>query len=294
MIDGVLHRVRYCTAMQLVYLATPDSYQYEGLFWPANSGRRTRVGAVLVHGWTYWHDPRVRTRGFCGKCMAAVGSTLAEIGVPAVLSMNRGFHAPEFFNDCAIDFQTNIDFLAAQGCEEIVIIGHSLGGAKCAYYAGEVGHPLLRGVVLMSAIPTSYNFEGKEKEELIASARRVVAEGNPNDIIPCREGKTVSLHEAATVVQSVDTAYRGTTLDAAANISVPVFSLAAEREWSWFQIVTKGIQAVAKKAPSLDVEIIAGAKDHAYSGYEDYVAKIVSSWVRDQLLNKPLSGETQP
>jgi pimeloyl-ACP methyl ester carboxylesterase len=273
--------------MELVYLTTPDNYSCEGLFWRATPGKQTRLGAILVHGWSYWYDPRVRTRGFCGKYMAAVGSALAEIGVPAVLSMNRGFHAPEFFNDCAIDFQTNIEFLVAQGCEEIVIIGHSLGGAKCAYYAGEVGHPRLRGVVLMSAIPSSYNFEGREKEELIASARRIVAEGTPNDIISCREGKTVSLHEAATVVRSVDTAYRGTTLDAAAKISVPVFSFAAEREWSWFQVVTKGIQAVAKKAPSLDVEIMAGAKDHGYSGYEDYVGGIVSSWVRHRLLNKP-------
>jgi alpha-beta hydrolase superfamily lysophospholipase len=200
--------------------------------------------------------------------------------------MNRGFHAPEFFNDCAIDFQTNIDFLLAQGCSEIVLAGHSLGGAKCAYYAGEVGHALLKGVVLLSAIPSSYNFEGKEKEALIAQARQLVAQGHEHQIIPCVEGKTVSLHEVASVIKSFDTAYRGTTLDASAKITVPVLSLAAEREWSWFQIVTHGIQAAACKAPSVDVEIVRGARDHAYSGYEEYVAQQVSQWVRDRVMDQ--------
>jgi pimeloyl-ACP methyl ester carboxylesterase len=200
--------------------------------------------------------------------------------------MNRGFHAPELFNDCAIDFQTNIDFLLSQGCSEVIIAGHSLGGAKCAYYAGEVGHSLLRGVILMSAIPSSYNFQGTEKEELIAHARHLAAQGHQHHIIPCVEGKTVSLHEVATLVTSVDTGYRGTTLDASAKIAVPVLSLAAEREWNWFQIVTNGIQAAARKAPSVEIEIIRGAKDHTYSGYEEYVAQRVSRWVRDTVIGQ--------
>jgi pimeloyl-ACP methyl ester carboxylesterase len=271
--------------MELVYLSTPDNYSCEGLFWPSTSGNRTRLGAVLVHGWTYWYDPRVRSRGFCGKYMAAVGAALGEIGVPSILSMNRGFHAPEFFNDCAIDFETNIDFLVAQGCEEVVIIGHSLGGAKCAYYAGELKHPRLRGVVLMSAIPSSYNFEGQVKEELVAQARQLVAEGHKHRILACEEGKTVSLHEPATLVRSFESGYRGTTLEAASKISIPILSFAAEREWSWFQIVTKGIQAAACQAPSIDTEIIQGARDHTYSGFENYVGKRVSSWVQQRLLS---------
>jgi alpha-beta hydrolase superfamily lysophospholipase len=223
---------------------------------------------------------------FCGKHIAAVGEALARIGVPAVLTMNRGFHAPEFFNDCAIDFQANIDFLLAQGCSEIVIAGHSLGGAKCAYYAGEVGHALLKGVILLSAIPSSYNFEGKEKEALITQGRQLVAQGQEHHIIPCVEGKTVSLHEAATVIKSFDTAYRGTTLDASAKITVPVLSLAAEREWNWFQIVTNGIKAAARQAPSVDVEIVRGARDHTYSGYEEYVAQRVSQWVQSKFVER--------
>ncbi|MEY4701353.1 MAG: hypothetical protein RL326_1540 [Pseudomonadota bacterium] len=267
--------------MELVYLSTPDGYTCEGLFWPATTPQ-TKVGAVLVHGWSFWHDARVRTRGFCGKHMAAVGERLAAIGIPVVLTMNRGFHAAEFFNDCVIDFQTNIDFLVSKGCEEIVVIGHSLGGAKCAYFAGEVGHPRLRGVVLMSAIPSSYNFAGKDS--LVATARQYVTDGHGQMIIPFEEGKTIALHEAETTVRCVDHAYRGTTLDAAAKIKVPILSFAAEREWAWFQEVTKGIGRVATHAESLDTEIIIGARDHTYSGHEEYVATLVAEWTSRRLL----------
>jgi alpha-beta hydrolase superfamily lysophospholipase len=214
--------------------------------------------------------------------MATVAEQLAHAGVPAVLTMNRGFHAAEFFNDCVIDFQTNIDFLVSKGCEEIVVIGHSLGGAKCAYFAGEVGHPRLRGVVLMSAIPSSYNFAGKD--DLVTTARKYVSDGRGSMIIPFEEGKTIALHEAETTVRSVDHAYRGTTLDAASKITVPILSFAAEREWAWFQEVTKGIRVTTMRAPSVDTEILVGARDHSYTGHEDFAANLVTDWIRRKLL----------
>ncbi len=269
--------------MELVYLSTSDGYENEGLLW-SPPGEPKKLGAVLVHGWTYWHDPRVRTRGFCGKHMAAVAERLAKDGVPAVLTMNRGFHAPEFFNDCVIDFQTNIDFLVSRGCEEVVIIGHSLGGAKCAYFAGEVGHPHVRGVVLMSAIPSSYNFSGKE--ELIIEARRQIAAGHEHIILPFEDGRTIALDEANSLIHSFENAYRGTTLDAARKIKMPLFSFAAEREWAWFQEVTKGLSADAQGA-WVETEILQGARNHTYSGYESQMAEQVASWVQRKLLLNP-------
>ena len=262
--------------MELVYLQTPDRYNCEGLFWPSRTGR-AKLGAVLVHGWSFWFDPRDRSRGFCGKLLATIAERLSESGVPAVLAMNRGFHAPEFFNDCSIDFQASIDFLVARGCEEILVIGHSLGGAKCAYYAGEVGHPMLRGVVLLSAIPSTYNFAGKEA--LIEEARGMVAAGTLPTILPFTEGQTVALHEPKTLIRSFEDAYRGTTLDAAAKITVPILSLAAEGEWSWFQEVTQGIKSVARKSAAVDAHIICGARDHSYSGYEEDAAQRVRAWM---------------
>lgn len=267
--------------MKLISLTTPDRYVCEGLFWPANVDSpklgAVKLGAVLVHGWTFWYDPRNRDRSFCGKLLSTVGEHLSQAGVPAVLLMNRGFHAPEYFNDCAIDFQTSIDFLVSQGCEEIVIIGHSLGGAKCAYYAAEVGHPMLRGVVLLSAIPSTYNFAGKE--ELIEEARRCVAEQRGPTILPFTEGQTVALHEPATLLRSFESAYRGTTLDAAAKITLPILSLAAEGEWSWFQEVCRGIKAAAKQSRAVEAQILSGARDHGYSGHEGVAAQKVVAWL---------------
>lgn len=266
--------------MELVYLSTPDGYDYEGLFWSPSEAPK-KLGAVLVHGWTFWHDPRVRNRGFCGKHMAAVGERLARIGVPTILAMNRGFHAPEFFNDCVIDFQTKIDFLVSRGCEEIVILGHSLGGAKCAYFAGEIGHPRVRGVVLMSAIPSSFNFLGKE--ELLAEARRQIEAGHEHLILPFEEGRTIALDEAKNLIHSFENAYRGTTLDAARKIKLPLFSFAAEREWAWFQEVTKGLSD-GRQGALVETEIIQGARNHTYSGHEELVAERVTGWVERTLL----------
>lgn len=198
---------RLLDSMELVYLSTPDGYTSEGLLWPSLS-QPAKLGAVLVHGWTYWHDPRVLYRGFCGQSMAAIGSRLAEAGVPTVLTMNRGFHAPEFFNDCTIDFHT--------------ALAHE-------------------------------------------------------------EGKTIAPHEAQTLVRNVDHGYRGTTLDAASKISVSLYSFAAEREWAWFQEVTKGLRDISSKTTNIEAEIIQGVRDHAYSGYEEVVAERVIGWLQRTL-----------
>ena len=268
--------------MQLVYLDTSDGYTLEGLYWPGVKQQR-RMGAVLVHGWTFWHDIRVRSRGFCGKNMASIATHLSQIGVPTILAMNRGFHAPEFFNDCVIDFEACIEFLVSQGCEEIVILGHSLGGAKCAYFAGEVGHPRLRGVVLMSAIPSTYNFS--DKEALVAEAEKCVVEGRPDTVIPFQEGKTTSLNHAETLLRSLNEGYRGTTLEAVSKIFLPILSIAAEREWEWFQRVTRGILADKHFPASVTAGILSGICDHSYSNHEEAVAVKVTDWIKRSLLS---------
>jgi pimeloyl-ACP methyl ester carboxylesterase len=268
--------------MQLVYVDTSDGLTLEGLYWPAG-GPKARLGAVLVHGWTFWHDMRVRSRGFCGKNMASIATHLSQGGIPTVLTMNRGFHAPEFFNDCVIDFEASIDFLVSQGCEEIVILGHSLGGAKCAYFAGEVGHPRLRGVVLMSAIPSTYNFSGKEG--LVAEAQRCIVEGRPDTVIPFQEGKTTSLNHAETLVRSLTEGYRGTTLEAVSKISLPTLSIAAEREWEWFQRVTRGILASKSHPENIKAVLLSGVADHGYSNHEEAVAIRIADWIKHTLLS---------
>jgi pimeloyl-ACP methyl ester carboxylesterase len=268
--------------MEFVTIATQDGYQCEGIYWPPTPTLHSRaLGVVFVHGWTNWHDARVKQRGFCGSLISRTASVLANAGIPSVLTMNRGFHAPEFFNDCALDFEANIDFLVSRGCEYVVIIGHSLGGAKCAYFAGEVGHPRLKGVVLMSAIPSTYNFEGKEA--LVDKARNLVEQGEADAVLSLKEGRTIAIHEAATLVRNVDHGYRGTTLDAASKIKVHLLSLAAAGEWSWFQEVSQGICSRAHLAQSVESFIFPQARDHSYSGAEDAVGDHVLKWLERRL-----------
>ena len=268
--------------MQLVYLDTSDGYTLEGLYWPGVKQQR-RIGAVLVHGWTFWHDMRSRFRGFCGRHMASIATHVSSLGIDTLLTMNRGFHAPEFFNDCVIDFETSIEFLVSQGCEEIIVLGHSLGGAKCAYFTGEVGHPLLRGMVLMSAIPSTYNFSGKES--LVELAQRYIDDGCADTIIPLREKKTTALHHAETLARSFTDGYRGTTLEALSRVTIPTLSIAAEREWEWFQRVTKGILASSQYPVSVEAELLSGVCNHYYSNHEEAVAIKVTDWIKRSLLS---------
>jgi hypothetical protein len=133
----------------------------------------------------------------------------------------------------------------------------------------------------MSAIPSSYNFSGKE--ELLTEARRQIAAGHEHIILPFEDGRTIALDEANNLIHSFENAYRGTTLDAARKIKMPLFSFAAEREWAWFQEVTRGLSGDPQRT-LVEAEIIQGARNHTYSGHEEQVADRVASWVQRRLL----------
>ena len=268
--------------MQIVTVSTKDGFTYEGIYWPG-AAANPKLGAVFVHGWTGGYDPKGRYRGFVGNNVTVAASMLAGVGISSLSAVNRGYHAPEFFNDSSYDIDAYIDFLVSQGCEKVLLLGHSLGGAKCAYYGGEVGHPQLGGVVLMSAIPTTYNFEGKEG--LLEQAQAMIAAGNGHLPIARKEGETITTYEPVTLMKNFHEAYRGTTLDAVKKIKLPLLSFAAEGEWRWFHEVTKGIIEMKLISSMMEAVMLPGIDSHGYEGHENEVTGHILRWIERNFPN---------
>ena len=94
------------------------------------------VGVVLVHGYT---------GTFTGEVEGALPPLLAVAGYTTLVANNRGAGilgaARERFEGCVPDIRAAIDLMADRGYDRIVLLGHSKGGVKAAYYLAQTGDP---------------------------------------------------------------------------------------------------------------------------------------------------------
>ncbi len=264
--------------MNIIEVQTKDGWKLEGAYWPSEAS--SEVGVVLVNGWSDWYVPSHTERSFLGKFLRTIGNIFPEKGIHAISVMQRGFHSPEFFNDCVFDIQACIDFLKENGCKKIVIMGHSLGGAKTAYFAGTQNVPELKAIVLKSAIPAIH--DGYTRADLLKTSREMIAKGEGELFFSKKEGKeTIVNYNPNMFVKNYEEGYQKNTLDIAAEITIPILSIAAEHEWDWFHTVTLGIKEAAQKSPRVDTQIVKGAPDHGYTGHETEVAEYILQWIRE-------------
>ena len=263
--------------MEIANVSTKDGWNLTGLYCKGNDSV-SDVGAVLMHGWVTHYDENNRETFLFGKHIEAIAETLSRNGIPSLAAANRGYYRPEFFDDCASDIRGCIEFFASKGIRKIILLGHSLGGAKAAYFSGTQICPELKAVVLMSAIPAIHRLFARE--DLLKLMRQKIANGKGDLIFSRKEGGAVSTFLPKTFMKNYESGYQKETLDAAENISVPILSIAAEKEWDWFREVLNAIKGRAKKSPRVDTKIFEGVAEHTYAGHEQEIADFIAEWVK--------------
>lgn len=120
---------------------------------------------------------RINTRGH--DLMASIPSSKGSV---------RGGAAFEQVMDCRHDVTAWCDFLVAQGCRSLVLIGHSLGGVKAFWSQKLARHSAVTGIVGLS--PPRFvhrRFQADERCEAFRrdflAAQKLVAEGQPQSLL---------------------------------------------------------------------------------------------------------------
>lgn len=264
--------------MELIDIKTADNYRLEGLFW--ESSTLSEIGAVFVHGWVGAYNPKYKDSFILGSHITKIAKILSNNGISTIATLNRGYHKPEFFNDCVFDIQANIDFLTSRGIKKIILLGHSLGGAKVAYFTGTQKRILqCRACVLMSAIPAIHDLY--DKPEVLARSRDMIAKGEGELFFSRKEGNDIVTYHPDTFIKNYSLAYQKNTLDIIEEIGIPILSIAAEKEWEWFRVVLFGIKSRAKKSPRVDTKVFDSIADHTYIDYEEAVGEYVAKWIKE-------------
>src|SRR4051812_32531758 len=173
---------------EIVYTDTADGLTLEGVVIRPTTTPSRSLPVIWVHG---------LTGRFYAKSSMLSGRDLAAEGYTFVSGNNRGhdFGARvmrkngeamlagggwERFDESPHDVEAWIAFAGSIGFERVVLIGHSLGGLKVAYYQALRQDPRVAGLVSASSAIRA----GRVDPDLLKLAERMEAEGKKQDLLP--------------------------------------------------------------------------------------------------------------
>ena len=181
-----------------------------------------------------------------------------------------------------------LDFATRLGCAHMVLLGHSLGARKVAYYQAERADP--RVVGLIAASPAAMPLEPPDAA-LLAMAREMVVAGRGCDLLPwpavgCSMSAQTYLDHEDREGPFLNVYVRhGATYEAplVARVACPLLAFFGALEgWSRDggdrapELET--IRRHATAAPRVDTLLIPGA-NHSYESHEAAVATAIADWL---------------
>lgn len=285
---------------QIVWTPSEDERAQVGVLLQPTGGRARPIGIVCIHGATW---------NFYAPLLIHLGRALAQRGYRVVSGNTRGHDVaaqdlpwsifvsdsgPEAYaarrlggggwarwDDEPHDVAGWIDFVVAQGAEQVVLIGHSLGVLRITYYQALRQDPRVVGLVLASAADRVAAVDPARLE----LAERLVAEGREDALLPVAEGVPMifALESAASVVHWERHAGRFATeghLPWIASIRTPVLATGGTVDQSFpdLRADLEQMRARAVQAPRFDIHMFEGA-DHFYRGLERELAEVVAGWL---------------
>jgi pimeloyl-ACP methyl ester carboxylesterase len=283
---------------QIVYTPSEDQRWLAGVLMRPTGGTIRSIGIVSLHGSPgYFYVP---TNVYLGRALAeqgyryVSGNTRAHDAASAdipwpwncrdddLAQWRLGGEGWSRFDEEPRDVAGWIDFLVAEGAEQIVLFGHSGGVRRANYYQAERQDPRVVGVILAGSSDWVLPLDPARLE----LAERLVAEGQGEALLPVPEGVPLldGMQSAASYVHwgsyASQFAAEGHT-PWIASIRVPVLVTlgAAELEGSpRMRPNVENMRSRAAQVPRFDIQVIEGA-DHCYAGHERKLAEVVADWL---------------
>jgi predicted alpha/beta-hydrolase family hydrolase len=262
--------------MEFCQVWTEDGVLLTGLVHRPAAGRDLGLAAVLVHGFS---------SRFYSQVVLGLAGGLAARGVLTVAGNNRGHDigallrrregppllagaAWERLEDAPYDVAAWLAAAAERAAGPLALIGHSLGGLKCALYCVERQDARVAALVLASPPLRMQPPEvpaGLPDEALVPGTR-----------YPCSAQTLRSRHALAERLRPLELFSR---------LRPPTLVLFGERELDPDADATLDRLA----GYGVDTAVIPGA-DHNYTGCEDAVAGAIAGWLQGVALEPPAMG----
>jgi pimeloyl-ACP methyl ester carboxylesterase len=283
--------------VELVEIRTSDDVPHSGALAKAKplGGTRRFDAVLMMHG---------AAGTFFEAFYRNFSAALVDRGVATLRANNRGHDvvnrgdgrgrllgvALEAIEDCTIDWDAWLGFLAGRGYKRILLFGHSLGAVKSAYYLATTPDERVTGCVLAS--PPHFNTErmlaserGPEFAAAIAAAKALVAAGKPDEFMPTTF-PLKSFSGAQAYLSKYAAGAKFDVLELAAKIPCPVLALTGENELtdSNFRDHPAGYAAAHQKKRDLDFVVVPDG-DHYYTLAQTFAIDHLLAWIDRESLD---------
>ncbi len=279
---------------------TKDGIKLAGIAaYPKKRGKRA---VIWVHGFTSkFYSGKTRNEELAKACLAkgmafaAFNNRGQDVAVRfykkdnSVLFGGAGF---EKFTDCTYDIDAYVQFFREKGYEEIILIGHSTGANKVAYYLSQKPHKTVAAGVLAAPIcdiaGTSAVLGKKKFDALVADITKQ-AKGKPGDEIirvPVDPGfltydRFLSMYTPG-MPEDMFPYYADVKWGRFSKITKPLLVVVGEKDEWLDRPVEKyfaGFAANAHQKAKLKTAMVPGS-DHSYIGFEKVFTKKVLQWIQ--------------
>lgn len=268
---------------ELAYVEREDGLGLEGAIISPNGTARKPLAIILIHGNTsrFYDLPYVQL----GRELAQMGYTFITASthghdVVSVVWDSEGGSAPggacwERFDEMPLDIAPWVDLACANGAEGVILIGHSFGASKAAYYQAVRHDPRVRGIICASA-----DVKWQADAERMSVAEQMESEGREDEVLPALEVSWYRMSARtflgrARIAQHVLTSQERTPH--IAEVECPILAFyGTEEEWCGTQADLDNITRNAGAA-KVSTHIVEGA-DHVYWGRAAEVAGLIDQW----------------
>ena len=277
--------------VELVSLLNDDGLRLDGAYYAPAEGAEGAgpVDAVLlIHG----------SRGnFYDGATKSMAQDLSAQGY-ACLPLNTNAHDTAWYNpggqnfkgnafevleNTGTDLRAGIDHLAERGYRSIGILGHSMGAVRVAYYAATHDDSRVAAVVPVSPVRLSYSYfmESEDAEEFAANietARRLIAEGNPDDVFRV-EHPIPQLFSASSFLDKHGPEEKYNLIKHAHGIRVPMLTLNGSREThSRLRDMAQDLAAAAVNSPKAET-LMVHEGEHSLVNRTEEASAAVLKWL---------------
>jgi pimeloyl-ACP methyl ester carboxylesterase len=279
---------------EVVFVRSKDDVVSGGVLFTAPKQTAKPMAVVWIHGWG---------ANFYLPSYVGIGRALAERGFTTI-SANTRMHDignVEKYNlgkrvrgggywgvtsEDARDIAAWVDFAQKLGFDRVILVGHSAGWTSVARYQADTRDPRIAGLVFASGCVDCGN--NGEDQALRAQAKRLVGEGEGDDLIRIPKRSSPSFVSAATYLDIIDTPQEyadffgvRTPNPAVTRVRCPILAFFGGKgdiaTQEALNLLKTSIHRLKSGPSRVDTSMIQNG-DHEYVGEEAQVAQTIAAW----------------
>ena len=280
-----------------VRTSTEDNLILQGMLYEPNTS--TKKAVLFIHGigGNYYQDTFIDV--LAAKCTSNEHTFLSvntrghdEVSDIPLANTEDEYRtigsAYEFFDESIFDLKAWIQFLENHKYKEVILIGHSHGASKIAYYLGKQTDPRVTKVAFLAPIPIKIIQLSPNFKELVKVAFHMKKNGQ-KELMPIKILGTFDmspdafLHNMKNIEsQNIFNIYDSSQHSLLSEITQPMLTIMADKDkYQRFVPIPVMFEYINEKAVLSKVNtVIIEGSGHSFVGFEKVLAKILMNWVK--------------